>query len=409
MSDSIVSEEPKTAQTTPPSSAGSDAPVVTADEKKQKQNTQTGETKTGIDKTTPPEIKVGESAAEIGAKKVVDSKVEAATNVPAKKVDAAEKKPTDETSVEKKTTSDTVKSTEVKPADTIVKEKDEGSKTATETKTATVGSTPAVAVPAKSEVVKPEAQAVPADTTKTTSETSIDTKKTLEKPEITKEQQQTSIDNPTPKPETASQAPPPPPRPAASASTLTTTTKIPSNKPLPSHEPLVKSETIDSENMESFRSIKMLNLLNPSNKIGLRSILEADYLAQHNLHQSKTISLKVITWNVAQNSSPNLNLFQQLLCTKDDTFPDLFLFNFQETISLRSLSHSDSAIIRWCVIITNTLNKLTDRKYSVVSKSGLLGLTTIIVADAELSEQISEIEVNKIGLVSIIEHPSSSW
>ncbi|GMF01290.1 unnamed protein product [Ambrosiozyma monospora] len=142
----------------------------------------------------------------------------------------------------------------------------------------------------------------------------------------------------------------------------------------------------------------MLKLLNPSNKIGLRSILEADYLSQHNLHQSKTISLKVITWNLAQNSTPNLNLFQQLLCTKDNTFPDLFLFNFQETISLRSLSHSDSAIMRWCVMITNTLSNLTDRKYTIVSKSGLLGLTTIILAEASLAEQISEIEVNKIGL-----------
>ncbi|GME79881.1 unnamed protein product [Ambrosiozyma monospora] len=266
MPDSIVSEEPNTAQTTPPSSAGSDAPAVTADEKKK---TQVDEAKTDVGKSTPTVTKSGEST-EIDAKKVVDSKVETVTDVPAKKVDAAEKKPYDGASVEKKATPDSVKKTEAIPDDPNVKEEKEKPKTSA----ITVDPTPAVAVPAKSKVAKPEPKAKPVDTTKATPETSIDTKQTLEKPETTKEQQPASIDKPAPKPEVASEAPLPPPRPAPAASTLTTTTKIPSNKPSPTHEPTVRSETIDAEDIESFRAIKMLKLLNPSNKIGLRHYLE---------------------------------------------------------------------------------------------------------------------------------------
>ena len=151
----------------------------------------------------------------------------------------------------------------------------------------------------------------------------------------------------------------------------------------------------DDSSIEEYRTIKLLHALNPSNKLRYHDLLEADFLSEYENTDlyTTTFVAKLISWNLCQ-LPPTDSISKLLKLASADKFADLYVFTFQETVSLRYLSSNDSVITRWSEVLLKNLPK----GYNLMHKSGLSGLTTILIASSSLSEQISDICVDTIGL-----------
>lgn len=180
------------------------------------------------------------------------------------------------------------------------------------------------------------------------------------------------------------------------------------------------------------KTLELMKLLNPSNLLKLHDLLLSSFYEEHKyelITQTKLI-MRVITWNLSQLKPPNLTelagensrewaAFFYAGDTSEDTsedtsknedgsecLADIYIINFQETISLKSFSKSDDAINDWVKFLLSVLNALSFQKYRCVCKTGLLGLTTIILAVSHLTVdgvtgdegQIHDIRQNSIGL-----------
>lgn len=144
-------------------------------------------------------------------------------------------------------------------------------------------------------------------------------------------------------------------------------------------------------NIHKYRSIKLLGELNPSNKLAYHDMLRADFLSEFNDRFCTTLSTKLISWNLCQ-CPPSKDL--PGLLKVGDHYADLYIFTFQETISLKSFTKSKTVIDDWCGAILGCL----PQGYRTVQKSGLVGLTTIIIAKEFLAGEISDIKVDTLGL-----------
>ncbi|ODV87850.1 hypothetical protein CANARDRAFT_5163 [[Candida] arabinofermentans NRRL YB-2248] len=155
---------------------------------------------------------------------------------------------------------------------------------------------------------------------------------------------------------------------------------------------------VNSSEIEKYRSIQLFNLLNPSNKFKYKSQLQSDYLSQHydDLVYDENITVKLISWNLNQLTNPNPVDFKRMLELQDLTFAEVYIFNFQETVSLKSISKSETLIKQWCDYIIELLP--TDKNYRVIFQTGVLGLTTIIITSEKYSSQITDIKTKKVGL-----------
>lgn len=141
------------------------------------------------------------------------------------------------------------------------------------------------------------------------------------------------------------------------------------------------------------RSLKLLQLLNPSNKLKCHDLLVSDYLSDYrdSLQSTSTATIKILTWNLGQ-MSPTTQL-ETMVNLQNGQLPDIFICTFQETVSLRSFTSNAQVIDNWVNLLLGYLPS-----YSIIHKSGLLGLTSIIVASPKLAPQISDVLVETVGL-----------
>jgi len=173
------------------------------------------------------------------------------------------------------------------------------------------------------------------------------------------------------------------------------------------------------------KTLEILKLLNPSTLLSSHELLLGSFFEEHKeqLVKNESIILRVITWNLNQLKPPNLSElsgakgaeWSSLLYAGDSTtdgntnkegLADIYSVNFQETISLTSFSKSSSSIDDWCHFLVSVLNAVSSDTYEVVSKSGLLALTTIIIAkkkwnssvNGELDGQIHDLKHETLGL-----------
>ncbi|TID30362.1 hypothetical protein CANINC_001064 [Pichia inconspicua] len=176
------------------------------------------------------------------------------------------------------------------------------------------------------------------------------------------------------------------------------------------------------------KTLKLMSLLNPSKLLKLHDLLLSSFYDEHKyeLLTRTKLTMRVITWNLSQFKPPYLKelagensrewaAFFYAEDAPNNNFDisdssrglaDIYSINFQETISLKSFSKSDDAINQWVKFLLTVLNALSPEKYSCVSKKGLLGLTTIILAKAYLAVdevtggkgQIHDIKEDTIGL-----------
>ncbi|GMM29936.1 hypothetical protein DAMA08_026810 [Martiniozyma asiatica (nom. inval.)] len=137
-----------------------------------------------------------------------------------------------------------------------------------------------------------------------------------------------------------------------------------------------------------------LHALNPSTLINNHDFFLATHLQGLHLHRALQADLKVITWNVNQLDPCSVDL-RQLLATESYT-SDIYIINLQETIVLTSFRKSNSKIKEWSDEICHVLSQ--QRSYRVLHSEGLLGLTTLLVAHDEISQQIHNIETKTLGL-----------
>jgi hypothetical protein len=172
------------------------------------------------------------------------------------------------------------------------------------------------------------------------------------------------------------------------------------------------------------KTLELLKLLNPSNLLASHDLLLGSFYEEHKyeLVKQKKIVLRVITWNLNQMKPPNLKElagesgrdWASFFYAGDETInnenpeglADIYLINFQETISLKSFSKSNNAIDEWVNFLLHVLNAISSNPYTLVYKTGLLGLTTIILARETITAdelngsngQIYDIRENSIGL-----------
>ncbi|QPG76392.1 hypothetical protein FOA43_003781 [Brettanomyces nanus] len=153
--------------------------------------------------------------------------------------------------------------------------------------------------------------------------------------------------------------------------------------------------TMLEDSFNEFRAIKLLKLLNPSNKLKYHELLETDFLSEFQKTDrfAAKFTIKVITWNLCQCSPPR-EFGTMLMMKSGGNFADLYVLTFQETVSLKSFSHSGTVIDQWCEVALMSLPS----GYKIVHKSGLLGLTTVIVASGLLSDEITDVNVDNVGL-----------
>jgi len=153
------------------------------------------------------------------------------------------------------------------------------------------------------------------------------------------------------------------------------------------------NETEDT--VDKYRAIKLLHALNPSNKLRYHDLLQSDFLSEFESTDiyTATIIVKLITWNLCQ-LPPTDSIGGFLKLASADKYADMYVFTFQETVSLRYLASNNSVINRWTEVILKNL----PNGYKVMHKSGLSGLTTILIANPSLSQQLSDINVDTVGL-----------
>lgn len=185
------------------------------------------------------------------------------------------------------------------------------------------------------------------------------------------------------------------------------------NSPNEKHKSTIKSKII-----------QLLPLLNPSNFLSSHDLLLNSFYEEHKLElvTQKKISLRVITWNLNQMKPPSLKSlagrsgreWAAFFYAGDATvnndnkegLADIYSINFQETISLTSFSKNNNVIEEWVQFLLSVLNAISSNSYSLVYSTGLLGLTSIILAKQYLTgnksnkidSQIHDIVENTLGL-----------
>ncbi|VEU19964.1 DEKNAAC100204 [Brettanomyces naardenensis] len=185
---------------------------------------------------------------------------------------------------------------------------------------------------------------------------------------------------------------------AQSESTTTTepTTIATEDKLAQKFRSVTLQDSKDGFSIENLRSTRLLQLFNPSNKLRYHDLLETDFLSEFqktDIFPSK-FTVKLISWNLCQ-VAPTTELAKMVkMSSPNGDYAELYILTFQETVSLRSFSHNGSVIDQWCGTVLRTL----PAGYKVVHKSGLLGLTTIVLASNPLSAQISDVRVETVGL-----------
>lgn len=187
-------------------------------------------------------------------------------------------------------------------------------------------------------------------------------------------------------------------------------------------------EVADAPFLIDSKTLKLMSLLNPSKLLKLHDLLLSSFYDEHKyeLITRKKLNMRVITWNLSQLKPPNLRelagessrewaAFFYAEDSSDENIDstdssqglaDIYSINFQETISLKSFSKSDDAINEWVKFLLCVLNALSPQKYSCVYKSGLLGLTSIILAKSYLvidevsggKGQIHDMKEDTLGL-----------
>lgn len=165
----------------------------------------------------------------------------------------------------------------------------------------------------------------------------------------------------------------------------------------PSTAPSTRGERRKPIESSSSPFLPILNKLNPSSLLKWHNFLLSCHLT--NLVEPITtpikVAMQVFTWNVNQLSPQNLN-FQSIF---DPKATDIFVINLQETISLTSLKSSSELISQWAMVIQQQLSFIdTSRSFKVVHQEGLLGLTTILIVEEHLVDQIYDIQTETLGL-----------
>lgn len=172
------------------------------------------------------------------------------------------------------------------------------------------------------------------------------------------------------------------------------------------------------------KTLELLKLLNPSNLLRSHDLLLGSFYEEHKyeLIKQKNLVLRVITWNLNQMKPPSLKELagesgrdwaaffyagdSTLSSENKEGLADIYVINFQETISLRSFSKSDLAIDEWVNFLLSVLNAISSESYTLVYKSGLLALTTIVLAKDriaadhanDLDGQLHDFRENTLGL-----------
>lgn len=184
----------------------------------------------------------------------------------------------------------------------------------------------------------------------------------------------------------------------------------------------VPSETPSSSPRS--KTLDFMKLLNPSNLLSSYNLLLESFYEEHRheLVQPTKLVMRVITWNLNQMKPPSLKTlagedgreWASFFYAGDSTvnegnpngLADIYCINFQETISLRSFSKNTSAIEDWVTFLLSVLNAISIHHYQVVHKTGLLALTSIVLAKETLNEdklhgfngQIHDIKEDSLGL-----------
>lgn len=182
-------------------------------------------------------------------------------------------------------------------------------------------------------------------------------------------------------------------------------------------------DTATNPKIES-KTLELIHLLNPSHLLSSYDLLLGSFYEEHKheLINNKKLILRTITWNLNQMKTPDLASLAgpgsrewsaffyagDGACSESNKegLADIYSINFQETISLTSFSKSNSAINQWCDFFVGVLNAVSSNDYKVIYKSGLLALTSIIIAKSELTAdetknyegQIHNIKHDTLGL-----------
>lgn len=145
--------------------------------------------------------------------------------------------------------------------------------------------------------------------------------------------------------------------------------------------------------------LPILSNLNPSSLLKWHNFLLSCHLTnlhspQQQISTESNLKMMVFSWNVNQ-AQPQKVDFKNFL----DSNMDIIVINLQETISLTALKSSKEKIDEWGTIITNSINMMdTSKTFKSIYKTGLLGLTTILIVNESLIDQIHDIESDSIGL-----------
>lgn len=173
------------------------------------------------------------------------------------------------------------------------------------------------------------------------------------------------------------------------------------NSPQTEQTTISRGKSIRRKPIESNSSplLPILNNLNPSSLLKWHNFLLSCHLTNLDsssdpIYQDKKLKLMVFTWNVNQTQPQDIDFMKYL-----NPQNDLFVFNLQETISLTSLKSSKEKIDDWVKVITNSINMIdTSKSFKSIFQTGLLGLTTILIVNASINDQVYDIESESLGL-----------
>lgn len=183
-------------------------------------------------------------------------------------------------------------------------------------------------------------------------------------------------------------------------------------------------DNVKKPRINDSKTLQLLSVLNPSNLLKSHDLLLGSFYEEHQdiLIAQKKLTVRVITWNLNQMKPPSLQtlatprgrewatFFYSGDATISENNPyglaDIYTLNFQETISLTSFTKSNNAIDQWCDFLLAVLNGISSDSYSIVQKSGLLAITSIVIAKHYLFSsdlkgidgQIHNLKEDTIGL-----------
>lgn len=187
---------------------------------------------------------------------------------------------------------------------------------------------------------------------------------------------------------------------------------------------IIMKTTDEKDNTLKSKTLQLLSLLNPSNLLSSHDLLLGAFYEEHRyeLIEQKKVTMRVITWNLNQMKPPSLSTlagksgreWAAFFYAGDETvndhnkegLADIYAINFQETISLKSFTKSNVVIDEWVNFLLAVLNAISSDSYSLVHKTGLLGLTSILIAKSKFTSdssedadgQIHDVRENTLGL-----------